>query len=84
MMDVFQLLCRKMIEVLPRLEQVEIKPTDSMRNLCANSIDRMDVLISTLEALDLNVPLTQLHGPKNLQELTDLLSEKVSQQTENV
>ena len=83
-MDIFELLCANMVEVLPSLENVDIKPTDSMRDLCSNSIDRMDVLVSTLEALDLTIPFTELHGPKNLQELTDLLAEKMSQQAEKV
>ena len=83
-MDIFALLCANMVEVVPKLENVQIKPTDSMRTLCTNSIDRMDVLVSTLEELDLSIPFTELHGPKNLQELADLLAEKVSQQAEKV
>ncbi len=83
-MDIFALLCTNMLEVVPKLEHVHIKPTDSMRDLCSNSIDRMDVLVSTLEVLDLSIPFTELHGPKNLQELADLLAKKVSEQTERV
>lgn len=83
-MEVFELLCANMVEVLPNLQNVDIKPTDSMRDLCSNSIDRMDVLVSTLEALDLTIPFTELYGPKNLQELADLIAKKVSEQTEKV
>ena len=83
-MDIFELLSANMVEVLPNLKNVDIKPTDSMRDLCSNSIDRMDVLVSTLEALDLNIPFTELHGPKNLQELADLLAKKTSEKTEKV
>ena len=83
-MDIFDLLCANMVEVVPKLENVQIKPTDSMRTLCTNSIDRMDVLVSTLEALDLTIPFTELHGPKNLQELADLLAKKASEKTEKI
>ena len=83
-MDIFALLCASMVEVDPKLEHLQIKPTDSMRDLCSNSIDRMDVLVSTLEALDLTIPFTELHGPKNLQELADLLAKKASEKTEKI
>ena len=76
-MDIFKLMLEQLVEVLPDLKNRDILPTDSLRDLCPNSIDRMDVLVMTLEALDLNIPYTRLHGPKNLQELCDLLAENI-------
>ena len=80
-MTVFERLCQNMVSILPSLANRHIKPNDSMRDLCPNSIDRMDVLVQTLEDLQLVIPFTQLYGPKNLQELADLLQQKLDQQS---
>ena len=41
-----------------------------------NSMERAEILIATLEAIDLVVPMTELHGPSNLGELIELLQKK--------
>lgn len=78
---IFAIIKRKLLEVLPDLEPAAIVPEESMRNLGANSIDRVDVVIETMEELRLNIPLSQLGHIKNLQELVDFFHERMGAET---
>lgn len=60
-------------DVVPELEGRAIGGTDTMADLGLDSIERTEVVMNTLEAIGLDVPLVRLHGPKNLGELADLL-----------
>lgn len=63
-------------EVVPELEERTIAATDSMAALGVDSIERSEILMNALEALGMDVPMVQLHGPRNLGELADLLNAK--------
>jgi polyketide biosynthesis acyl carrier protein len=63
-------------EVVPELEAEPISGANAMADLGVNSIERSEILMNTLEAIGLEVPMVQLHGPKNLGELADLLHSK--------
>lgn len=60
-------------EVLPGLESHDFKGSDSLRALGANSIDRSEIVMLTLETLGLNVPLIELAKAENLNELVGLI-----------
>ncbi len=60
-------------DVVPELEGRAIGGADTMADLGLDSIERTEVVMNTLEAIGLDVPLVRLHGPKNLGELADLL-----------
>ena len=64
---------RHRLEIIPELQDRPIAATDSMRALGANSIDRGDVVMMTLERLSLNVPLSEVAKAGNLGELASLL-----------
>ncbi|HEU0123688.1 MAG TPA: hypothetical protein VFQ91_24370 [Bryobacteraceae bacterium] len=48
-----------------------------MGTLGLDSVERHEVLILTLEAIGLDVPLVALHGPRNIGELAELLHAKL-------
>ncbi len=66
--------------VLPDLEQHVFARDDVLRDLGANSIDRSEIVMMTLESLSLRIPLIALVGPQNIGELTDLLHAKLELQ----
>lgn len=74
--DVFALVIRHTCEVVPKLERYEFKPTDSLVELGANSMDRADILMMAMESLSLRIPRIELSGAKNIGELVDILYEK--------
>lgn len=63
-------------EVLPELEGHDFKPTDSLRALGANSIDRADILMMTLESLALNIPLIEMAKAENIGDLAGIIHAK--------
>jgi len=64
-------------EVVPDLAGRAIARTDSMADLGVDSIERSEILVNTLEIIGLQLPLVQLHGPRNLGELADLIHAKL-------
>jgi polyketide biosynthesis acyl carrier protein len=64
-------------EVVPGLESHDFKGSDSLRALGANSVDRSEIIMMTLETLGLNVPLIDLAKAENLDQLAGLLASKM-------
>jgi polyketide biosynthesis acyl carrier protein len=59
--------------VEPALAGQTITADDSMADIGIDSVSRQDVLILSMEALGLDLPMVQLFGPRNIGELADLL-----------
>ena len=74
--EIFQIIKRNLLEILPDLPPEGIIPAKSMKDLGANSVDRMDVVIQTKEQLGLKFPLHELGGVENLQGLVDFFHAK--------
>jgi len=75
--DIFKVVLKHVYEVLPDLQGRELQPSDSLRELGANSIDRADITMEIMEALSLSIPRVELLGPTSLGELVDLLQTKL-------
>jgi len=71
--QIFEIVVRHAKEVLPALENHSFTMTDALKDLGANSIDRSDITVMTLESLSLRVPLVDLARANNIGELVDLL-----------
>lgn len=61
------------LEVLPFLSPNDISMEKSLKDLGANSIDRMDVVTQSMEALGIVVPMMEFGNVKNLGGLVDVL-----------
>lgn len=64
-------------EVLPKLDDHQFKEDDALRDLGANSVDRSEVVMMTLESLNLNIPLMEIAMAENIGELATILHEKL-------
>lgn len=63
-------------EVEPDLADRQLGPTDSLRELGLDSMQRVEILTLSMEALSLDVPRTELNSPRNLGELAELFERK--------
>ncbi|NGO11405.1 acyl carrier protein [Streptomyces sp. HC44] len=63
-------------EVIPELEDHRFEPSNSLRDLGANSIDRAEIIVMTLESLSASIPLVELADAKNIGELAGLIHGK--------
>lgn len=74
--DVLETIVRHVREVVPTLADYAFQPGDSLKALGANSIDRADVIMMTLESLSLNIPLVELAKAQSIDELASIIHAK--------
>ena len=70
---VFAVIVRSVREVVPELDTHSFQAGDQLKELGLDSVERSEVIVLTLQALGLAIPLREVHGPRNLGELADLL-----------
>ena len=77
--EVFQIVKRNVMAVLPALPPGTITLDKHLKELGANSIDRMEIITATLEDLGLKMPLVELGEIKGIEGLVTFLYEKKCQ-----
>ncbi|GHC74433.1 acyl carrier protein [Nocardiopsis terrae] len=75
--EIFTVVRRNLMEVVPELEDADIRLEHSMRELGANSIDRMDVVIASQEDLGITVPSSQLASVDDIASLLEVFGRHV-------
>ena len=76
--EVFRVVKGVIAEMLPDLDPAEIEAAQSLTELGANSVDRTEVAVLSMEQLDISVPLVELAKVKNLEQLVDFLHAKLN------
>jgi polyketide biosynthesis acyl carrier protein len=74
--QIFNTIVQQTLEVLPDLEGRDFVETDSLRDLGANSIDRSEIIMMTMEELELNIPMIHMAKAENMGELAAIMAEK--------
>jgi polyketide biosynthesis acyl carrier protein len=75
--EVFNILTRHTLEVIPTLETHQFKIDDSLRALGANSVDRSEIVMLCLQTLRLNMPLMDVARAENMGELAGIIHAKL-------
>ena len=76
--EIFEIISGHAREVVIPLESHEFKMEESLRDLGANSIDRSEIVMMTMETLSLNIPMIEIAGAENIGELATILHEKLA------
>lgn len=71
--DIFAIVVRHAQEVVPGLENHRFQPSESLKDLGANSIDRSEIVMMTLDTLSLKIPLVDTVKASNIGELVSVL-----------
>jgi len=74
--DILRIIAKHAHDVIPELAARQLQRSDTLLDLGANSIDRADIMMATMESLDLEVPRVDLFGTRNIGELVDLFYAK--------
>lgn len=74
--EIFAIITGHACEVIPDLEDHCFQENDALKDLGANSIDRSEIVMMTLESLSLKIPLIETVGAENIGELAGILHEK--------
>lgn len=75
---VYEVVRNVIMEVLPDLKPEMISVEKNLKELGANSIDRMEVVTLSMEALDLKLPLMSFAAVNNIEGLVNVLAEGYS------
>jgi polyketide biosynthesis acyl carrier protein len=76
--EVFEVVKKNILEVLFDLPADAVDRTKSLKDLGANSIDRGEIAMASMEALGLHFPLRELAGVQNIEGLVSALHDKLS------
>ncbi len=74
--EIFHIIVRHARDVIPALEEHDFQQTDSLKALGANSIDRADIIMMTLESLSLNIPMMLMAKAENVGQLAGIIHEQ--------
>ncbi|MCG7409128.1 acyl carrier protein [Paenibacillus sp. ACRRX] len=74
---IFNIVINHSRELLPELEGHKFQYTDRLTDLGANSVDRAEIVMMTMESLSLHIPRVELFGASNIGELVDLIYDKL-------
>jgi len=74
---VLEIIARHAREIVPDLQDHAFSESDSLRALGANSVDRADIIMMTLESLSLNAPLIEMAKAENIGELARIIHAKL-------
>jgi len=72
--EIFDAVKKNIMEILPDLDESAISPDQSLLDLGANSVDRMDVITMTMEDLDTAVPLMSFKGAATVGDIVAVLA----------
>lgn len=71
--ELFELVKRHIIDVVPTVEPEQVVLSAVLANLGANSVDRADIISDALDELDLPVPFTEFFGLHTVGEIVERL-----------
>ncbi|MBI4652469.1 acyl carrier protein [Candidatus Desantisbacteria bacterium] len=73
---IYQIVKNTIVEILPGIQVEGIRIEESLKDIGANSIDRMDIVVRIIEIIGINIPLVEFAKVTNIQGLVDILYEK--------
>lgn len=75
--QIFEIITLHTRAVIPALKEHGFQWSDALKSLGANSIDRSEIIMMTLESLSLNIPLIEIARAENIGELAGILHGKL-------
>ncbi|MCZ8522700.1 MULTISPECIES: acyl carrier protein [Paenibacillus] len=75
--QIFRIVIEHTRELLPELEDHVFQYSDRLSDLGANSVDRAEIVMMTMETLSLSIPRVELFGASNIGELVDIIHAKL-------
>lgn len=73
--EIFAVLKQNVLAILPDLPPDAISMEESLKGMGANSIDRMEIVVNTMEAIGVRIPLTHFAQVPNIAGLVNLYYE---------
>lgn len=74
--EVFKVVKGNIMEILNNITEGEIHIDGTLKDLGANSIDRMDIIVKCMESVGVKIPLIEFAQVSNIEGIVDLLYRK--------
>lgn len=75
--EIFEIILNNTEYFLSDIDKNSVTTQNSLKDLGANSIDRMDIVVKTMEDLKLTIPMVEFSNVKNIDQLIDLFYQKI-------
>ncbi len=75
--QIFKIIKNITLEIMPELDENTVVIDGNLKNLGANSIDRMEIVTMSMEALELKIPLVEFGSIKNIRDLVAFFHSKL-------
>jgi len=75
--SVFEVVKKNVLDILPDVAPDQVTLDVSLKDLGANSLDRVDVATMSMEDLGIHMPMMELANVENLRDLVSVLSTKL-------
>lgn len=73
---IFEIVKKQILDILPVVSITDIELSKQLKDLGANSMDRMEIVISSMEEVGVKIPLLEFAKVANIDGLVTLLYEK--------
>jgi len=73
--NIFLIVKDAISDVLPDVDSDAVKIEQNLKSLGANSIDRTEIVMLSMEKLGIKLPLVSFGGVENIEEMVDVLVE---------
>jgi polyketide biosynthesis acyl carrier protein len=78
---VFKVVIQKIAEILPEVSPEQITMQHSLHDIGANSIDRADIIMNTVAEIDVDIPMLEFGGAKNIGDIVELIHRKLNEKS---
>lgn len=75
--EIYKIVKNNILKTLPTLQSNKIKINKNLIDLGANSVDRMDIIINSMEDLNLKIPLLKFNNISNIENIIKILFENL-------
>lgn len=75
--EILALVKSTILEVIPELTPDSLTPEQSLVDLGANSVDRMDIITLSMESLELNISMLEFAGARNIGDIVAVFAAHV-------
>ena len=70
--EIFEIIKENILDIIPELDLSEVTMKDSLKEIGANSVDRADIIMFTMESLNIRIPMVKFGNAANIGDIVDI------------
>tara|TARA_R110002110_G_scaffold415800_1_gene656306 strand:+ start:62513 stop:62761 length:249 start_codon:yes stop_codon:yes gene_type:complete len=74
--SIFLAIQKSVLLIMDGVDEKQIQKSDSLKSLGANSIDRAEIIMLTLENLNIRIPMIDFAQAKNIDDICNIIYDK--------